>query len=76
VTPHNVAALFLPLQHEALKRKAHRCAEVRGMAIGGTWAYDTLRDVRIRDSSAHSWGRTNTSIVAASVELHNSYQNR
>jgi hypothetical protein len=49
---------------------------VRGMAIGGTWAYDTLRDVRIRDSSAHSWGRTNTSIVAASVELHNSYQNR
>ena len=31
MTLRNVAALFLPLQHEALKRKAHRCAEVRAL---------------------------------------------
>lgn len=74
MTPHNVAALLLPLQHEAPKRKAHRCAEVR--RHGDAWAYDTLRDVRIRDSSTHSWGRTNTSIVVVPVELHNSYRDR
>ena len=44
----------------------------RGACLGDACAYDTLRDVRIRDSSAHSWGRTNTS----NVELHNSYLDR